>query len=334
MKKVFCILTPIVLLLASGCQRNDPNDQVVSKRYIHKYGYEMTEKEWKAKIHPGQVITTLRNGVTIAASYEDGLLSGPCTHTYPHSQTVQTYYLYNNGNLVKEINYDIRGLPMREDLYIAPNRIATTEWFADGCPRATEEYQERLLYEGEYFNPANETEAQVIHGEGTRIVRSLDGDLLRKEDFSAGKLCKRWDYHPNGAPETIADYANNQLHGVRLTYAPTGEPLAIEEWEEGKLHGKATYFHNGAKASEICYFHGMKDGTETRYLDGEVVVEEIEWIDDIRHGPSHFYVNNTTHTQWFYEGKEVTAAKYEEMVTLDQLLSQAPEFENSEDFSN
>ena len=315
-------LSLIALLFAFGCQKSDPNQQVVSKRYIHKYGYEMSEKEWKAKDYPGQVISTLRSGVTIAASYEDGVLTGPCTHTFPHSQTIQTYYLYNKGNLVKEISYDIRGLPLREDLYVSPTRIATTQWYADGRPRATEEFENRLLVEGEYFTLNNETESRVQSGKGTRTIRSPEGLLLMREEFNSGKLTKRSEYHPNGTPHRIADYRNGQLHGLLLVYAPTGEPLSIEELRNGSLEGKAVYFQNGAKASEVTYVAGLKDGLETRFIDGEVVVEEIEWLAGQRHGPSHFYVNDGVETRWFYGNTEVSLVHFEELVAVDQLLAE------------
>lgn len=312
----------VALLFAFGCQRSDPNEQVVSRRYIHKYGYEMSEKEWKAKEYPGQVVSTLRSGVTIAASYEDGALNGPCTHTFPHSQTVQTYYLYNKGSLVKEISYDIRGLPLREDLYVSPTRIATTQWYADGRPRATEEFENRLLLEGEYFTLNNETESRVQNGKGTRTIRSPEGLLLTKEEFNSGKMSKRSDYHSNGTPQLIVDYKNGQIHGLRLTYAPTGEPLAIEEWKNGSLDGRATYFQNGAKATEVTYIAGLKDGLETRFIDGSVVVEEIEWLAGERHGPSYFYVNNGVDTKWFYGGTEVSLVHFQELTAVDQLLSE------------
>ncbi|HSX12394.1 MAG TPA: hypothetical protein VLF61_02775, partial [Rhabdochlamydiaceae bacterium] len=88
------------------------SNSIVSERFVHKFGYPVSKQEWMERSYPGQVITTMSNGVTITASYENRLLHGPCTHTYPNSQVVQYFYLYNEGNLVKETSYDTFGVPV------------------------------------------------------------------------------------------------------------------------------------------------------------------------------------------------------------------------------
>ncbi len=32
-----------------GCNNNKDNDNVVSQRYIHKYGYAVSQEEWESK---------------------------------------------------------------------------------------------------------------------------------------------------------------------------------------------------------------------------------------------------------------------------------------------
>src|SRR3989344_6292707 len=108
---IYLTLGVIALLLAS-CERKQRENDVVSQRYIHKYGYAVSKDEFEDRKYPGQVVTLLKNGVTVTTTYEDGILHGPCTHTYPHSQTIETYYLYKEGFLTKEVHYDITGMPV------------------------------------------------------------------------------------------------------------------------------------------------------------------------------------------------------------------------------
>src|SRR3972149_3913781 len=101
------IFLGMVGFLAVSCHKTaNKEDPVISQRFVHKYGYALTQNEWESNQYPGQVITSLRNGVTITTTYENGVPHGACTHTFPNSQTIETYFLYNQGEKVKEIHYD------------------------------------------------------------------------------------------------------------------------------------------------------------------------------------------------------------------------------------
>ncbi|MCI0382126.1 MAG: toxin-antitoxin system YwqK family antitoxin [Chlamydiae bacterium] len=304
----------------SGCG-NRADDDVVAERFIHKYGYAVSKEEWESKTYPGQVITTLRNGVTITATYENGILHGPCTHTYSNSQTVQNFYLYNQGNLVKEISYDLRGMPMREKIQLSPSRYSLTMWYSDGTPASVEDYAGEELVEGEYFTLNNETESRIEKGCGMRMIRDELGILVAKDTFENGYMSKRETFYPGGTPESINFYSMNKLHGEKKIFAPGGEPLAIEEWTDGLLHGKAAYFSNGAKQMEISYLYGLKNGLETHYIDGKTVSKEILWENDKKHGSSTFYIDGLAKTEWFYAGQRVSKKKFDELDELDQMIS-------------
>src|SRR3989304_2858734 len=90
MKGSLYLVLGAAALLLFGCKNNNQNDDVVSQRYVHKYGYAVSRDEFEAKQYPGQVITLLRNGVTVSSTYENGVLHGPTTHTFPNSQTVRS----------------------------------------------------------------------------------------------------------------------------------------------------------------------------------------------------------------------------------------------------
>ena len=71
-------------------------------------------------------------------------------------------------------------------------------------------------------------------------------------------------------------------------------------------------FHNGEKISEIPYFNGMKNGIEHRFKDGHLIVEEITWRNDRKHGPSYTHLNgDDIRTDWYYEGRLVTKRQYD-----------------------
>ena len=318
--KVCFVIGALGVLFTSGCFHGKKEEPVVAERFIHKYGYALTKEDWESNNYPGQVISMLRNGVTVTSTFENGILHGASMHTFPNSQTVQSYFLYNQGSKVKDIQYDIQGMPIRETLQVSPTRMTLTTWYADGTPLSIEEYCNDELLDGQYFTQTNETEARVEKGTGLRICRDREGVLLSKDDFEGGFMIKRNSFHPNNTPESISHYKQGKLHGEKRTFTAAGEPQSIEEWVTGKQHGKCTYFKNGTKDYEVSYFYGNKHGSERHYIDGETILKEIVWHNGTKHGLSNYYIDGIAHTEWFYEGKEMTENQYNEELRLDAKL--------------
>lgn len=327
--KLFALFGFLSLLTLFGCKNDKQNDDVISERYIHKYGYAVSKYDWEEKNYPGQVITDLSNGVTITATYENGVKHGPTTQTFPHSQTIENYSLFNQGNCVKQITYDPAGIPIREWVQLSPTRYSVTTWYSQGSPMAVEEFVGKELLEGQYFTLSNELETRVEKGIGEAIRRDRSGLFLAKELFEEGYAIKKETFYPSGAPESVAYYYRNNLHGEKRTYAQNGEPLAIEEWVNGHLHGKSTYFKNGNRYLEIAYLYGQKNGIERHFVDADMISQEIMWQNDLKHGPTVFYIDGKSEYHWFYAGESVTKRKFDEMTDMDFVISHFPYNEES-----
>lgn len=320
-RSIYAVLGVLGLLLI-GCNKQKEGSNVVSQRYIHKYGYAVSKDEFENCKYPGQAITLLKNGVMITSTYENGVLNGVCTHTYPHSQTVEVYYVYNQGNLVKEILYDITGMPIREEVQLSPTRYATTLWYADGTPMCTEEYANQELLEGQYFTPNNDLEARVEKGKGIRIRRDVKGVLLYRDQIEEGYVTKHETFFPSGSPESVAYYFQGKLSGEKRSFNIAGEPISLKEYINGLLHGKSTFYKNGTKYLEIHYLDGKKNGLEIHYLDGDTISQEILWENDQKHGPSKYYVNGVAQVEYYYDGALVSANKWHELNHIDEMISQ------------
>jgi antitoxin component YwqK of YwqJK toxin-antitoxin module len=321
MRRTFILLSFLGLSLSS-CRNEHQNTDVVSERHIHKYGYAVSKDEFVERKYPGQVITVLKNGVTTTATYENGLLDGSSTHTFPHSQVVENYFLYKQGHLVKQITYDVSGMPLREEVQLSPTRHASTRWYSDGTPMCSEEYAGAELVEGQYFSRLNDIEARVEKGKGSRLLRDLQGVLLAQEEIDEGFVFKRQTFYASGTPESIAYFQRGTLHGERKTFNENGEPISVKEYVHGKRHGKTTFYKNGAKTVEIYYLDDMKNGLEIHYTDGETVSQEILWENDKKHGPSKYYIDGIAQVEYFYDGSPVSEPKWKELNQLDQMIGQ------------
>lgn len=323
MKAKLYLLLGAAALATFGCQNSKKKQHadVVSERYIHKYGYDVSREEWLSNDYPGQVITTLKNGVTVVASYESGILHGETSYTFPHSQTLESLHTYEKGNLVKKTSFDVRGMPFREESYLSPTRVRSKYWYDSGTPKCVEETNEADLIEGEYFTMKNELESRVTGGHGERSIRDKHGVLCAKESIARGQIAKRETFHPNGSPHIIMSFDSGLTHGEKRVFAETGEPLSIENFSEGKLDGVCTYFQNGVKYLEIEYESGIKNGIERHFIDGDTLSHETHWIDNMRHGPSTYYFDGLSKVEWFYNNAKVSKGKYEELLEREKMIT-------------
>lgn len=322
MRSYLCLLLVSSTFLFVGCEKSNHDNHVVSQKYIHKYGYAVSKDEFENRSYPGQVITLLKNGVTITANYEDGVLHGACTHTFPNSQTTESYYFYNHGTLVKQIFYALTGMPVREEVQISPTRYSITTWYKDGTPRSIEEYAGAELLEGQYFTVSNDLEDQVIKGKGTKIQRNDEGVLISKELIEQGSITRKETFHPNGSPESVAHYIHNELYGEKKTFTESGEPLSVRSYQHNQLNGASAFFKNGVKSIEINYIDGVKNGDEVHYLDGVTVSKILHWENGKMHGPCKYFVDDIARVEYYYDGHPVSPAKWKELDHLDQVIAQ------------
>jgi antitoxin component YwqK of YwqJK toxin-antitoxin module len=315
MKTHIAILVSTASLALVGCQKNKTtrDEEVVSQRFIHRHGYAMSKTEWDQEQQPGQVVTTQRNGVTVASSYEGGVLHGATTETYPHSQTLRIRQIFDKGTLCKQTFFDIRGVPQKEETYLSPSDVKVISWFKNGVPKSTEEYSSGELVYGEYFNTQNELESKVDRGRGVRTLRAQAGELLSKETFEDSQVVRRETFHPNGVPQESVSFQGGRLSGEKCKFGLTGEPILRELWKNGKLDGVAVYFQNGYKYLEVPYVDGQKHGLEKQFIDGEILANETQWYHGKKHGPAISYNDGLTSTDWFYNDEKVQKRRYEEL---------------------
>ncbi len=315
------ILLSLVPLLCAGCFSTESGNSIVSQKFVHKYGFDVSEQEWADRAQDGQIVATLKNGVKVSRSYENGVLHGQTTYTFPHSTVIEKIEVYDQGTLLKEIAHDEAGIPMREEVYEFDDRKIITLWNPKGAPISIEEYKGDLLLEGKYFNATHELEAQVAHGNGERVKRDREGLLILRDTFEHGKLTSRTSFHPNGQVHTVSHYRDSQLDGEQLKFTASGKPLMRLPWNRGVLEGTKTVYRNGTKIAEVPYVNGQKHGMETHCDDLGNLTAEIEWVHDKKHGVSKLHSEEGTEQEWFYRGEAVSQRAYDMLLTREQMVA-------------
>jgi antitoxin component YwqK of YwqJK toxin-antitoxin module len=306
-------------LLCTSCVSQ--TGEILSQSYVHKYGFNVSSDEWNEREQDGQVITLLKSGVKITESYENGVLQGPTTYTYPHSPIIEKTVVYDQGNLIRETQNDATGMPLKEEAFEFENRKAITVWDEKGSPLSIEEYAGDLLVEGKYFTPDHELEGRVENGYGERVKRDRSGLLLSREEIADGAMIARTTYHSNGHIQSISHYDNYQLHGEQQKFSVSGRPLMNLEWKHGLLDGTKVVYRNGLKAVETPYVDGKKHGLERHFDDLGYLTAAIPYLSDKKHGKSTLYTEESTETEWYYNGELVSNEKFENLEERARIIA-------------
>jgi len=304
-----------LLLSATACMQNGPdgcnNVPVVNETYIHKYGVAVPSGFWSESGRDGAVISERADGVVVSQSYSQGILDGESNYTFPHNSQIEKREFYQQGCLVKTIRYYFDGTPKEQVLYDQSLKtILTTSWYSNGTPRSAEQHVEGQHFNGEYYNPQNQCDAEVENYAGTRLVRDDYGQLISSDTIQNGQMVSSTTFHSNQTPKEKIPYQNGSVHGCKVAFHPGGEPDTSQEWVNGKQEGMTVVYQHGERYAEVPYKNGNKHGVEQRYRDGTEVVQEISWQNGLQHGPAVTYVGGTKSVVWYYQGQLVSETDY------------------------
>ena len=248
-------------------------DEVVCET-VHRYGVPLDPQDWSERGQNGQVVLA-KDGVAVSRSYQEGILHGECTYTFPHCDVIQKRQAYNYGVLTQETDHYPSGLPRWQVTHESPQKQANIGWYETGAPQAQEEYVSGKLTKGEYYTTNHQIESRGDESNGFRTRRDGQGQLVNVDSIKQGQMVLRTTYHPDGTPSAVTPYVNGHIEGERLTYLPGGEPRTVEQWVTNKQHGVTTVFEQGEKRADVPYVVGVKQGTEKRYRSSNTLAQEV-----------------------------------------------------------
>ncbi|MFA6914814.1 MAG: hypothetical protein WC222_00315 [Parachlamydiales bacterium] len=310
----------LALTLASCNSRNcyDPCQEVIEQKYVHKYGIEIAPEDWEERGQCGQVISTRKDGTTVAEYYDNGVLHGDCTYSFPHSSTVARKESYDFGALMAETAYYRSGGSRQEVKPTGAKGKEVTSWYESGVPKSKESFDNDILVEGEYYNAEHTVEGRVHEGNGTRIQRDAYGQLIARELIQNGEIAQITTFHSNGNPKEVIPLLKGTRHGTVQTFLPDGEPSRVEEWTNGIQNGTTITFENAEVVSKVPYTNGVPNGIEERYRDGNVLAVRITWVAGNKHGPTYHYAGSNVTTDWFFQNKPVSESDYDILTNYNQ----------------
>ncbi len=314
--KTVSLFSLCFLLLLSSCKKAPLGEEVICST-IHRYGVPIEPREWENRGQSGQIVSLRKDGVTVTRSYDNGIVHGNCSYSYPYRETVQKKEIYNRGALQQEISYFPTGLPSDQIIYESPDVQLRTFWYENGAPQCQEKIEKGLLCQSEYYTPEQHMESQIQEGFGTKTYRNSHGTLEYIDQIEQGQTTFRTHFHPNGNPAATVPYCNGLIEGERRSYLPEGEPLTIEMWENDQQHGHTTTFEFGERRADIPYVEGKIHGIQQVYQDEKNLAQEITWVKGKKHGPCYTYIGNSRQIDWYFQDRKVP-----NKATFDMLSNQ------------
>lgn len=306
-------MIPLAVSL-TACRQPSCSSDVICETYVHRYGVEVQPDEWEEQGRSGQVVSMLKDGVTVTKTFSKGILDGDSSYTFPHQSNIQRTESYKQGILVKETNFYPSGIIQEEIEHTAPASTLTKTYFDQGSPRSVQTIQDGKIVQGKYYNLNQNVESGIEDGVGKRTNRDPFGQLVSIDQVQNGDLMLRTTYHPNGIPESQISYLNGVINGSVKTFMPAGDPRTIEQWKDGRQEGLTEVFLNGEKVAEVPYRAGVKSGVERRFSEGgKQVVEEVTWANNQQHGPSYRFVNGRIVETWYFQGQPVNKDAFDRL---------------------
>ncbi len=166
MKLSHSIYFLILLGSMSSCQNRNCSDEVVCET-VHRYGVPLAPSDWSDRGQCGQVMSMRKDGVSVVRNYDNGILHGECTYTFPHRDFIHKKEFYDQGHLTQDQIHYTSGLPQIHTHYEDSNRQSSTIWFESGAPHAHEKVENGQLIQGDYYD----AEQHVDSREHAEMVR-------------------------------------------------------------------------------------------------------------------------------------------------------------------
>lgn len=295
------------------------NSIIIKETFKNNYGIIVTGSEWAKRGKSGTITRVLKDGSTTHEVYVNGLLNGEITHTFPHTETISSVRIFDQGKLLSLKSFFVNGLPSIEEVYHSDGSRTVSKWPENkdldviSEPYFIETTQQGRVLQGFYSSINGRYVSKIQNGEGIRSIFSSTSNLLSEETFSEGVMIKRTTFYPNRDPETITHYLNYEPHGIKCSYLQGGIPNTIEEWRHGYQDGNTTIFKNGYKVSEISFVKGKKEGLELRYNEQELIAEEVYWKSNMLHGMRKIYAGGVLKQEWYHHGKVVSKSKFDRL---------------------
>lgn len=137
------------------------------------------------------------------------------------------------------------------------------------------------------------TTTKVAGGAGLKAVRKdPKGAILEEGILINGAKNGSWiTYYPNKdkAIQTMANYVNNELNGVFLTFSDRGQIETLTTYANGQYDGNFAKFRFGNLEESATYINGKLEGLYKKFYQTRKIQMEAEYKNGVQDGFYKYY---------------------------------------------
>ncbi len=281
--------------------------------------HELAEKSW---VFDGSSrVWDERGHLTAEIFYEKGVLHTPSLY-YHQNGMLQKIIPYQHGNIDGDILvFDDQGNLLERIPYIkgVMNGKAVSYWEKDHL-LSSENYQEGLLLEAEYYDVKGKSVASIEKGKGQQAL--FKDDLLHTlisyhEGIPEGLVSF---FRPDQSLKTTYHLKEGKKEGEEIEYYPSGKPKLSIHWHEGVIQGVVkTWYANGVIESQREINNNKKQGLSFAwYQNGDVMLME-EYDNNLLIKASYFKKGDKTPVSKIDAGKGTATLHTGEGVFLKKI---------------
>lgn len=134
---------------------------------------------------------------------------------------------------------------------------------------------------------------KIAGGNGVKAVKKdAAGKVVEEGILINGAKNGSWvTYYPNKdmAIKTQANYVNNELNGIFLTYSDRGQIETLTTYANGIFDGNYAKFRFGNLEESGIYVNGQLDGLYKKYYPTRKIQMEAEYKNGKQHGFYKYY---------------------------------------------
>ena len=172
---------------------------------VSKYGVEVPQEFWESSGEQGAVVSTLADGTVVSRSYQNGILDGETTYTFPNSSQIQRKEIYQKGTLISVAELYNEGTPKNEIAFdpSQPGMQTASAWYISGEPKSVEKKCKGISSSPDNTIPSIISKKERSeNGYGKSAISTTTMTSRFPQDtIEGGMLSLRQNHHSNNLPK-------------------------------------------------------------------------------------------------------------------------------------
>lgn len=170
--------------------------------------------------------------------------------------------------------------------------VSIIAFFFTNCQQGTSNSQQDMTNTA-LVDLTGFTTTNIADGAGQKAIKKgPNGEIIEEGILINGAKNGAWiTYHPNKdkAIKTMANYVNNELNGIFLTFSDRGQIETLTTYANGEYDGNFAKFRFGNMEESATYVNGQLEGLYKKFYPTRKIQMEAEYKNGLQDGFYKYY---------------------------------------------